>query len=360
MNTAWSHFNPVRIISGPGVIDDINTHINPGTWLFITTNGAIRRGTVDYIKNKITTDHKLLIEDSITSNPDLIFLDKLNQKYRNHCIDGIIALGGGSAIDAAKILSVTLPAAAERPLHESLIINKSQKWDTCIPVIAIPTTAGTGAEVTPFATVWDFTNHKKYSITGQNVYPNLALLDPNLTTSLSREQTLYTGLDATSHALESIWNKNSTILSEAFAWNALSIISKFFLITLKEQENLNARNAMQQASTLAGLAISQTRTAIAHSISYPLTSHYQVPHGLACSFTLPYLIKENLKYLENNKKIVALEILNILTEIDIKSEIKKYIDHDISHLYESMKSPERSGNYKNKIDINKIINNSIF
>ena len=128
MNTAWSHFNPVRIISGPGVIDDINTHINPGTWLLITTNGAIRRGTAGYIKNKITTDHKLLIEDSITSNPDLIFLDKLNQKYRNHCIDGIIALGGGSAIDAAKILSVTLPAAAERP-NASVIspINQQQE-----------------------------------------------------------------------------------------------------------------------------------------------------------------------------------------------------------------------------------------
>ena len=355
----WPNFNSVQIISGPGVFKTLGQQLHSGKWLLVTTKGTTQRGLVEQIKKQLTTSHQLFIEDSIKPNPELEHLELLTTHYRNHEIDGLIALGGGSAIDSAKVLSVTLQAPVEKSLYESLEVMKFQQWNTHIPVIAIPTTSGTGAEVTPFATVWDTAKHKKYSVAGTQVYPVVALLDPQLTLSLPREQTLYTGLDATSHALESLWNKSCTSATEAAAWQALDMIATFLPLVLEEPNNVNARHGMQEASCLAGLAISQTRTAVAHSISYPLTSHYNIPHGLACSFTLPYLIEENLENFKKNQQSIAKRILTMLLKIDVKSEINKYIPSDISHLFKAMISPERSNNYKKQINLENIINNSI-
>ena len=123
-----------------------------------------------------------------------------------------------------------------------------------------------------------------------DLLPDKILLDPQLTLTLPRDITLFPGLDATSHALESIWNKNADRASNEIAYEALSLISKSLPQVLKRPSDLEARSSMQIASLLAGISINRTRSAIAHSISYPLTSRYSVPHGIACSFTLPYLI----------------------------------------------------------------------
>lgn len=359
MTTSWNYFNPVNILINRGIFEKLSLHLKAGKWLLITTRGARKRGTIATIQAQLTSAHCLLVCDEITANPDLNYLDDLALRYRNQTIQGIIALGGGSVIDAAKILAVTLPSNLARPLHESLRIKARQDWKSRLPVIAIPTTAGTGSEVTPFATVWDKETHKKYSVSGSQIYPSLALLDPHLTLSLSKEQTLYTGLDATSHALESIWNKNSTPISTLLAWRALEIISDVFPVVLKDLGNINARESMQQASLFSGLAISQTRTAIAHSISYPLTSHYNIPHGLACSFTLPYLIKENIDFFHTTHQPIAQKILDILNSLNLKNELQKFSTLDFYDLFDEMFSIERAENYTQIADIKTIINQSI-
>jgi alcohol dehydrogenase len=162
-----------------------------------------------------------------------------------------------------------------------------------LPLVAVPTTAGTGSEVTPFATVWDHQNKKKHSVTGDDLYAQTALLDPELTLGLPDEVTVSSGLDAISHAFESTWNRNATPVSLGFATASLQLSLKALPILHENPENLEQRAAMLQASTLAGMAISQTRTALAHSISYPLTAHFGLPHGIACSFTLPALLEFN-------------------------------------------------------------------
>lgn len=345
MKSTWSHYNPVRILAGRGCLEMLGQEVTDGHWLLVTTAGATRRGLTQKILN-LLPQVQISVCDGITPNPELDHLDQLTAGYRSQQIEGLIALGGGSVMDAAKVLSVTLPSELEKPLATSLRESKGQVWDKNLPVIAIPTTSGTGAEVTPFATVWDQSEHKKYSVTGDQVYPQLALLDPELTLTLPYDETLYTGLDAISHALESLWNKNKTPTSEAWAWQALELAHNALPIVLQEPENLGAREKMQQASLLAGLAISQTRTAIAHSISYPLTSHYGVPHGLACSFTLPALIEEYLSKQQNSThQNRLLEIQGMLKSLNIDARLDNYLNHkELAAVAKDMLNPERYAN----------------
>lgn len=290
MRKQWTHSNPVRILAGCGSFGQLGAQLSQGKWLLITSSGAKRRGWMARLISQLAEPTRLVICDTITPNPELEFLDRLTQELRQTNFSGLIAIGGGSVIDAAKVLSVTLPSKLDEPLAETLRKGTGQKWDQNLPVIAIPTTSGTGAEVTPFATVWDQENLKKHSVTADLLSPKLAILDPELTLTLPHDETLYTGLDALSHALESLWNRNKTPITEAWALHALELANEALPRVLREKQDLQARETMQMASLLAGFAISQTRTALAHSISYPLTSHYGVPHGLACSFTLPALI----------------------------------------------------------------------
>lgn len=347
MPDTWTHYHPVRIISGPGCIQKVASHLKGNPWLLLTSPGFTRRGTTDRLK-ALVSPHTLQVHDQVEPNPDLDHLDQLTRHYRQNMPRGILALGGGSVLDTAKVLSLTLPCSLDNPLHAVLRQGEEYSWNTSLEVIALPATAGTGAEVTPFATVWDRLNNKKHSISSELAYPELALLDPELTLSLPHKQTLYPGLDAVSHALESLWNKNATAISTAYAWQALSLALENLPDVLDDPGNLASRQNMQHASLLAGLAISRTKTAIAHSISYPLTSHYQVPHGLACSFTLPRLLDRHLESLADTpwKKELLQDLQAFLSGLDLDSHIEKYATQEqILSLQDHMLSKDRADNY---------------
>ena len=155
-----------------------------------------------------------------------------------------------------------------------------------IPIIAIPTTSGTGSEVIRRGTIWGDSGIK-YSVSDSHLYPSHAVLDPNLCLTMSRELTLATGLDALSHAMEAVWNRHHSTVSDALASQAISMIHQRLGQVLHAPSDLEARRDMQAAATIAGLAMGTTQTALAHAISYQFTSQYGMPHGLACSFTLP-------------------------------------------------------------------------
>jgi phosphonate metabolism-associated iron-containing alcohol dehydrogenase len=159
------------------------------------------------------------------------------------------------------------------------------------PIIAVPTTAGTGSEVTCWGTVWDAAGGVKHSLALPNLYPEAAVIDPSLMLTKPRALTVSTGLDALSHALESIWNKNTNPISQQYAVAAAREIVEVLPVLVDDLANGTLRARMAQAALFAGLAFSNTKTAIAHSISYPLTLRYDVPHGIACSFTLPMIIR---------------------------------------------------------------------
>jgi alcohol dehydrogenase len=201
----------------------------------------------------------------------------------------IVALGGGSVIDTAKVLAAA--RGGFQPVLQYLQTGAGAQALSATPIIAVPTTAGTGSEVTSWATVWDTRSGKKYSLSRPNLYPRNALVDPALMTGKPARLTVSTGLDALSHALESLWNVNVNPVSMQHAVVAAREILFVMPWLVQDLQNLDLRSRMASAALSAGLAFSNTRTAIAHSISYPVTLHHNVAHGIACSFTLPMVLR---------------------------------------------------------------------
>ena len=158
-------------------------------------------------------------------------------------------------------------------------------------LIAIPTTAGTGSEVTPWATIWDQAAGQKYSLHQECTWPEAAVIDADLMISLPAGATLASGLDALSHALEAIWNVNRNPVSMSLAVQSARRTLATLPALMRDLHNPQLRSDMAEAALLAGLAFSNTKTALAHSLSYDITLQHGVPHGIACSFSLPLVLE---------------------------------------------------------------------
>src|SRR5690606_27681337 len=290
--SGWTHFNPVRIVYARGALAQVGDHVRYQRAVLVTSSGFTRRGVVARLREALG-DRLVAVLDDVRPNPDVVDIDRQAGSLATLAPDCIIALGGGSSIDTAKALARLLSQPAGTTLAAHFREGAPLASAPALPVVAIPTTSGTGAEVTPFGTVWDFAERRKYSVTGPDLFPELALLDPELTSGLPPEVTISSGLDAVSHAMESTWNHHATPVTLGLAAKSLQLSLPALPRLHDDPDDIDARGAMMQASLLAGIAISQTRTALAHSISYPLTTHFDLPHGIACSFSLPALLEFN-------------------------------------------------------------------
>jgi len=232
----------------------------------------------------------------IAPNPDVAELRALYadfwREYRD--CETVVAVGGGSALDTAKALVVGTADGEFTGLEASLAAGRSYVPHHAKALITIPTTAGTGSEVTPWATVWDRGAHRKYSLHLRETWPEAALVDPDLTMTLPASVTLQSGLDALSHALESIWNVNANPVSDALAVSAARAMMATLPALMQDLGDAGLRARASQAALQAGLAFSNTKTALAHSLSYEMTLRYGLPHGIACSFTLPLVLERAL------------------------------------------------------------------
>jgi len=202
--------------------------------------------------------------------------------------DAILAVGGGSALDMAKLINCyqANSVRADAVLPETAIRRRG------VPLVAIPTTAGSGSEATPFAVV--YVGSTKHSVDHSSLLPDVALVDPTLTHSLSPYMTAVTGLDAFSQAVESYWSVHSTAASRSLAAQAVAIAWRALPEAVHAPTD-DARRRMSRASNLAGKAIAITRTTGPHALSYALTAHYGVPHGHAVALFLPYFFRYNLE-----------------------------------------------------------------
>ena len=257
-----------------------------------------------------------VLDESI-ANPDVHLLEEILEKIPRPNL--IISIGGGSSIDLGKAIS----ALYEYKDKNILNLLKSKEYlnnNNSIPLIAIPTTAGTGSECTKWATIWDFDNKKKYSIDANYLYPTESWLVPELTSTMNEKMTLATGLDALSHAMESYWSVPSNTYTRVLARDSIKIIRKYLPLTLNNLDNLEYRKQMLMGSFFAGLAFSNTRTTACHSISYPLTILYGINHGFAVSITLFEVLKRNWEYLK--EKDLFLEAWGA-NDLD---DIKKWFD----------------------------------
>ena len=204
----------------------------------------------------------------------------------------LVAIGGGTTIDVAKLSSCGFAPNARN--LGGLRDGMKPELKRAIPILAVPTTAGSGSEVTPFATIWDWQSRRKYSLENKCLVPEVAVLDPSFSLRLPIEPTISAGLDAIAQALDSVCSKNANKDSFALCLTSLRRTLPTLPNLLKSTDDRNLRSEMLLGSCEAGAAIAQTRTGMAHAISYPLTAHFGVPHGLACGFALDLLTKAYL------------------------------------------------------------------
>ena len=285
----WSYRNPVDVRFGRGTFARLGEFVGGRRYALVTYGEPYFRSLASNLAS--TAGSPSIVIDDIAPNPDVARLRLQAARFDElpHQPEAIVALGGGSVIDSAKVFAAARGdfGAVDAYLRRRAGAETLQP----LPIIAVPTTAGTGSEVTCWGTVWDNANGTKLSLAHPGLYPEAAVIDPELMLGKSRELTIQTGLDALSHALESVWNRNANPVSLALSVMAARGVLSALPQLVKDLGNVDLRERMARAALLAGLAFSNTKSAIAHSLSYPITLRHGVPHGIACSFTLPMVIR---------------------------------------------------------------------
>jgi len=308
------YFNPVKVIETNQWVKTVFDKLvelrvkNP---LIITSPEILELQKIDSVFDINS------IFSNVGSNPTFKSCAHAIDFSKTNRYDCVIAIGGGSIMDTAKVVMASMGTEI---VDTGKLLNVTSPYKHRVPGIFIPTTHGTGSEVTMWATVWNMKEKKKYSISHPDLYPNIAILDGTLTLSLPLHISLSTTLDALSHGFEAIWNKNANSTSTNYAIEAICLILSNIEKLKDEPHHLDLRNALLRASNIAGLAFSNTKTAAAHSISYPLTIKYGIPHGVACSLPL-------LPLLHINKDAIEKELNQIMTKLKMSniSELKDCI-----------------------------------
>jgi len=313
------YFNPVKVVKSDNWKEELINYIKDyqiSSPLIITSKGTRKRLFLDSLLDSG------FIFDDIQSHPTLSECNRAIEYCNDKSIDGLVAIGGGSVMDMAKVIMAHLNTNINE-VRELISYRKNYKKK--INSIFLPTTHGTASEVTMWGTLWDKTENKKYSISNIGLYPTCTILDPSLTISLPLDTSIITVMDALSHSFEAIWNKNANEKSTSYAIEAIILILNNIDKLKSNPMDLIVRNNLLIASNLAGLAFSNTKTAAAHSISYPLTIYYGIPHGIASSITLIPLLDLCADKINGPIKKIILD-LGMNSIEDLKEKIKKIPD----------------------------------
>ena len=228
-----------------------------------------------------------VVFDEITADAPVPIIDKCIAFYKKHGCDAIIAFGGGSSMDAAKAVAASV-ANNKSPLQ---LAGYFRGLKTPITIYAVPTTAGTGSEVTVAAVISNPATESKVVIVDTRLVPKMAALDPTLMTGLPPAITAATGMDALTHAVEAYLGQWGTPTTDGLALSAVGMIFENLLTAFKDGKNLEAREKMALASTYAGLAFTRANVGYVHAIAHQFGGKYHTPHGLANAILLPYVLK---------------------------------------------------------------------
>lgn len=280
-------YMPGRVVSGPDVLSELARVAELGNRPLLVTgkNFARRSGLLDSARKILTeagTDP--VVFDKVEPEPAVPTVHAAAEFAEAHNCDVVVALGGGSAMDAAKGVAVLL----RNPPPLDNYFGEEKLRTPAAPVICVPTTAGTASEVTRYAVIIDPQTQAKKTVASESIIPRLALLAPELTVSLSADLTAETGMDAFSHALESYLSLAGNSMSYALSLQSLRMIIDTLPPVVADLKNLQLREQMLIASTVAGLALNSAGTIINHGMAYTLTLRYGMGHGRANALLLPY------------------------------------------------------------------------
>jgi alcohol dehydrogenase class IV len=285
---------PARLIFGPGSSAQVGKEMKRlgGTRALIATDPGVRTaGVLNGIQESLdSAGIGYAVYGGVEPNPSIQCVMEAAALYKAEGCDCLLGIGGGSSMDTAKAVG----AVVNNPSTDIRAMDGVEKFTNPIPpYVGIPTTCGTGAEVTFAAVITDPERHYKMSIISQMLIPKVALIDGSLLTRLPGPVIASTGMDALCHALESYVNLNIQPISECLDLKAISMISQW-LRPAVANANLEAMSHMVLASTMAGIGFTNTRLTIVHSLSQPVSGHYGVAHGVANAILLPYVMEYNL------------------------------------------------------------------
>ena len=289
--------NSTKIVSGKNSIANIPAELgffNSKRPLLISDAVLNKIGTVEKI-SKSLKDGNIEIGYTYTEVPqdsDLEVINKLCKIYKENNCDSIVAVGGGSVIDTAKGVRMLISQNVQD--INNLMGNEILKYGIHVPFIVIPTTAGTGSEVTLVAVIEDKIKNVKMEFISYFLLPDVAILDPKMTVSLPKKATASTGMDALCHAIEAYSCIQKNPMSDSYAISAISLIRDNLLNAVENGNDEEARLNMANASLMAGVAFSNSMVGLVHAIGHSLGAICHIPHGDAISILLPYVMEYNL------------------------------------------------------------------
>lgn len=293
-NRVFSYELPTEIVFGLNSIERLPEKVNvlQGSRVFIISDPGVKDvGILDKVKDRLMSS-SITFETfwEVEREPDVKTIRTATEKAKEFNADLVIGVGGGSAQDAAKAVAVMINNKGD--IIDYAGLNKVP--NPSVPTICIPTTAGTGSEVTIWTVISDHENNRKFGIGGKSIAPTMALCDPNLTLSLPGSMTAATGIDALTHGLESFVNKATQPISETLSRESMRLIAKSLRQAVHQGDNVEARYDMLLASTIAATAFNPTRLGLAHALCMPLGAKFKVPHGIANAILLPHVMEFNL------------------------------------------------------------------
>lgn len=296
---------PKAIMFGVGASEKLIEHIKELTnehVLIVTDQGLVKAGVAEKIKKTISNaDFKVSIFDGVKPDPDKECVYQCLNLVEAKDAKVLVGLGGGSSLDIAKVTAALRINGGK--ITDYVGIGKLPRKG--LPTILMPTTSGTGSEVSPIAVISDPEHHTKLGIVSPNLYCDLAIVDPALTVSCPPHITASSGMDALTHAIEIYTNKISVQMIDTLVLESIRLAGLYLKTCVHNGENIIARTGMALASLYAGLGLGPVNTAAVHSLAYPLGGTYDIPHGLANSILLPYVMEFNRSTCKNKFAKIA-------------------------------------------------------
>jgi aldehyde dehydrogenase (NAD+) len=291
----FSYYCPTNVVAGHGCLSSIYkviVDLGCRRAMILTDPGVRKAGLADLVKNSLV-DFCAGIFDAIPQDPDLESVDAATEKARELKADCIVSVGGGSVIDAGKAVCVTLKNGGKANDY----INR---WYTLTepqtPHIVVPTTSGTGSEVTNAAVITNKMAGRKLFIADPQITPNAAILDPRFTMTLPKDMTIGSAMDAMTHAVEATTSIMANQICDGQALQAIRLISENLPLVAADGKNEKARLSMQLAATMAGWSFTVAQVGLAHCMAHTVGTLHHVPHGTACGIVLPKVMRFNVDY----------------------------------------------------------------
>ena len=286
----WTFYQPTRIVFGAGLLRELGLEAKRlGVERALVVTDRVLREKTDLVRRAEQALGARLcgVYDGVVADTGVEVVDQGAALARERRADGLVSLGGGSAIDTAKGMAVVLALGGSVRDHQG----SQALARKLVPHLAVPTTAGTGSEVSQYAVIKDAAAHEKIHFADDHLVPDLALLDPELTLGLPRLLTAATGLDALTHAIEAYTSNNRNPISDGLALEAIRLIAAALPEATQKAGDRGARARMLAASNLAGTAMSAAGVGLVHAMAHVIGARYGVHHGTANAVCLPHVMR---------------------------------------------------------------------